>query len=739
MIPFVCDDGRMEELKQAGLARRARGETFARLESDHYLTAYMANVSKPPLLREALALEAKCARQEIIIYPDEVIVGREAREAFDYDFLRAIRLWSDRLPQERQDAPPSAEASAYVTTRLVREQLGPQEWAAMEAGLAATTYSSGHTILDMAWPLQVGLRGLDEAIEARRRFAQGLDTDYYAAMKATVRAMSAFIARHADQARSMAEREADSARRRELLAIADACVWIAWQPPRSFHEALQLAWLIHVLNGCDSLGRLDQYLWPYYRQDIRSGRLSREEAAYLLCCVWCKVLEGFSIQNLTLGGTDSEGEDATNDLTYLCLETTLRLRTPQPNLSLRISPQPPAELLPRALKTVACGLGVPALYNDEVIVRALEELGIPTADARGYALAGCSQVVIPGKSHFLCDDGVLNVAKCLELALNNGVDPLTGRQIGPPTGEPGDLAGFGDVLDALRRQIDHGAEMLARCMDANDRVFAQHSGHPLRSLLVHGCLERGVAFLQGGATYNGAQAECVGITNTADSLAAIRTLVYEERSLSLAELTQVLRSNWAGHEPLALRCRNRLPRFGNDDGRVDHPYSLIAEAVYRAARRWPCRRGGTVMPGSVVFTYHVDYGHLTGATPDGRRASEPLADSAGPSQGCARSGPTAIANSLAKVDQSLAPTCVVLNIMLTRSAFDPVKLASLIESYFSRGGMQMQINVADRQTLQLARANPEKYRDLTVRVGGYSAYFAELPGDLQGEIISRTA
>jgi len=740
-VKIRCDAARIERLKEAALVRRR--EYCTPLDSTLYLDAYLANLDQPPILREALALERKCAGQEILIFPDEVIVGREGREVFDFNFLGGLYLRGDW--QEVAARGPAGlserlqQAEALVTRRRTREALAPAERDSMEAGLAATIFVAGHMVLDWGWLLRVGVDGLAQAVEARQRFRPGLDPAFYAAMQATVRAISTFISRHAEAARAQVAAEPDPARRAELEGIAACCAWVAHRPPRTFYEALQLMWLVYVLAGCDSLGRFDQYLWRFYERDLREGRLTREEAGYLLQCTWCKVLEGFGIQNLTLGGTDEEGEDAANDLTLLCLETTRALRTPQPNLALRLFARSTPALRAAAMETIALGLGVPALYNDEVIIPGLQDLGIPLAEARDYCLAGCSQVVIPGRSHFLCDDGVLNAAKCLELALNNGQDLRTGKQLGPRTGAPDELADMRRLLAAFDRQVEHAAEVLGACLDANERTLAESCGYPLRSLLIHDCLESGQGLWQGGARYNAAQAECIGITTAADSLSAIQQLVYEDHTCSLAELTEILRRNWEGREALALYCRNKLPKFGNDDDRVDELYARVADVVYRAVRAQPCRRGGMIIPGSVIFSYHVDWGRRTGATPDGRRAGQPLADSAGPAQGANRRGPTAIINSMAKFDQSLAPTCVVLNLMFSRSAFQPGQLSSLIETYFAHGGMQAQINVVDKDLLRQAQERPEEFRHLTVRVGGYSAYFGELPRELQDEILTRNA
>ena len=742
-MPFECDSARLQRLKSASLQRRRQRRQLA--PSTFFLDAYLANQHKPPILREALALEALWAQQPVAIAADQLLLGLPYRERFDLHAGAGVVLRTDGLRsgllaplEERRLAVRLQGVRRWVTRDRIRRRLTAQHRHALQAGLVATQFWGGHQVPDYELVLQKGLRGLAARVEARSRTRDGLDADLHQALLVSVRALSTLIARYGEQARVQARSEPSAGRSRELDAMAEQCARLAQEPPHSFWEALQLAWFVHLVTDCDSLGRLDQYLFPFYERERAAG-LTREQAGYLLQALWLQIVATGGIQNLTIGGCDRDGRDATNDLTYLCLEATRALRTPQPNLSLRIGRDAPRELLLVAADTIAGGMGVPALYNDRVIISALGGRGIAPADANDYALAGCSQVVIPGRSHFGCDDGVLNAAKCLELALNDGRDPGTGRQIGPHTGRPEDLRDFAGVVAACKRQMWHAAVLLGGLVNANDRGYAELCGYPLRALLTQGCLEAGKGIWEGGALYNAIQAECVGITNTADALAAIKAVVYEDRALTLAQLADLLRRNWQGHEAVRLYCRNRLPKFGNEDEFVDLLYADVARTVYSAVSQQPCRRGGTLMPGSVVFTYHISFGAKTGATPDGRKRGEPLADSAGPARGAARRGPTAVLNSMLRFDQGLAPTCVVLNIMFDRTAFRPALLADLVQSYFERGGMQIQVNVADVEALRRAQRRPYDYPELTVRVGGFSAYFVELERAVQDDIIARTA
>ncbi|MGQ9684241.1 MAG: pyruvate formate lyase family protein [Anaerolineae bacterium] len=737
------DSARLQRLKATALQSRRQQPRLPM--STYFLDAYLANQDKPPILREALALEALWAQQPLTITPGQLFLGLPYRERFDLHAGTGLTLRTEGLAtgilasrEERRLAARLRSARRWVTReRLWRRLTAPQR-RALQAGLVATQMWGGHQVVDYETVLQEGLCGLAARVEMRSRTREGLDADLHQALIVSVRALSTLIARYGEEARTRGRSEPSASRARELEIMAEQCCWLAQGPPRSFWEALQLAWFIHLATDCDSLGRLDQYIWPFYERERAAGA-TRAQAGYLLQALWLQVVATGGIQNLTIGGCGRDGSDATNELTYLCLEATRALQTPQPNLSLRIGCDAPKELLLAASETIAGGLGVPALYSDRTIIPALEARGIAPADARDYALAGCSQVVIPGRSHFGCDDGVFNAAKCLELALNDGRDPGTGRQIGPRTGKPEELRDFAGVVAALKRQIWHAAVLLGALVNASDRGYGEMCGYPLRTLLTQGCLEEGKGIWEGGALYNAIQAECVGITNTADALAAIKAVVYEDRALNLPQLVELLRRNWRGQETVRLYCRNRLPKFGNEDEFVDGLYADVARTVYGAVSQQPCRRGGMLMPGSVVFTYHIDFGAKTGATPDGRKRGEPLADSAGPARGAARRGPTAVLNSMLRFDQGLAPTCVVLNLMFDRTAFRPTHLADLVQTYFDRGGMQVQVNVADIETLRRAQRRPQDYPELTVRVGGFSAYFVELERTVQDEIITRTA
>ena len=389
-----------------------------------------------------------------------------------------------------------------------------------------------------------------------------------------------------------------------------------------------------------------------------------------------------------------------------------------PNLCLRIRSDSPGKLWEEVYENLSTGQALPALYNESLIIKMLENCGIEKEDALDFALAGCSQVIIPGKSSYACDMGEYNVLKCLELALHDGFEKL---------------------LNAYRRQVKFAIEM-GVAINNKDLVIRRDDCSCVRSMLTQDCLEKGKSIFQGGARYYGIQNEIIGLTNTANSLMAIKKVVYEDQQLSLQELVAILDQNYQGYEDLRQQLINRIPKFGNDVDEVDKIRAEVTKEFYEELNSYKAELGGYHMPGEVIFHYHISHGKEAIASPDGRLAYEPLADSAGPSQGTDMEGPTAIINSMLKLPLVLNKTCCSLNMKFSKTLWSTgkEKIINLFRSYFERGGYQLQVNVVDRETLLEAKRNPEKYRSLVVRVGGYSAYFVHLAPEIQDEIITRT-
>jgi formate C-acetyltransferase len=393
------------------------------------------------------------------------------------------------------------------------------------------------------------------------------------------------------------------------------------------------------------------------------------------------------------------------------------------------------------METIAGGTGTPALYQDAPAIAGLIRLGIPEAEARDYCPAGCSQTVVPGRAHFMNDAGVYNAAKVLDLVLHDGYDTRLEVQVGPHTGQPEALNSYEQLEEAVHRQLAYFAEMEAAVNNLNYRHFAATEGYALRSLFTRDCVARGRSIWHGGARYNGIQLEIPGLTNLADSLAAIQDLVYEQQLITLPELVAILDADWEGGQALRAAAQ-AAPKFGNDDPRVDRIRARLTVYLYQALREQPAAGGGRYIPGEVIFVYHEGGGHQTGATPDGRQAGQILADSAGAAQGQDQRGPTALMRSVAALPHDFGTTSIVLNLKFDRVLFDTAgeraRLIDLVQGYFALGGLQVQINVLDHQALLDAQANPAAFTDLVVRVGGFSAYFTTLSRDLQDDIIART-
>jgi formate C-acetyltransferase len=532
-------------------------------------------------------------------------------------------------------------------------------------------------------------------------------------------------------------------------------------PARTFHEALQSFWFVHLILNLETNsyaigpGRFDQYLYPYYQADTDAGRLTPEQARELLACLWVKfneltvVKEGGTakasttyndFQNLNLAGQTVDGRDATNKLSYLCLDVTGRLKLPQPQISVLISEKTPDRFLMKASEVISLGFGMPAVFNDDEKVQALLHKGKTLEDARLGGINGCVELVVQGKDD-MASSGYLSMPKCLELALNSGVDPLTGIQLGPQTDSPSDLISFDQLMDAFEQQLAHAIDLKVVYDGIARRAYAEFCPVPFTSLLISDCLEKGREYHDGGARYNLPLICGVGTGTMADSLAAIKKLVYDDKKVSLEELAVAMRANFAGHERLQQMLLNRASKWGNGDDYVDALAHDVVELFCDELEKHHNAEGVPYAANMIPTTTHVWFGSLTGATPDGRLADTPLSEGISPVQGMDTNGPTAVVRSMARLDH--ARCCgTLLNMKFHPSALSGEeglrKFAHLVRTYFKLGGHHMQFNVVSAETLRAAQENPEEYRSLIVRVAGYSDYFVRLSRELQDEIISRT-
>ena len=745
--------------------------------------------AEPPPLQRAHALAHLLERQTIWLGPGELIVGEKGpapKATPTYPELCCHSLADLDLLDGREKIPfaVSAETRAvydreiipFWRGRSIRDALFAAmtaEWqAAYDAGVFTEFMEQrapGHTVLDDKI-YRRGLRDFQAEIEAARAglaAAEGPDAaarrTELEAMRISADALVRFAERHAARARELAARERDPLRRGELARIAEVCARVPAHAPRDFWEAIQAYWFTHLgvtieLNTWDAFspGRLDQHLRPFYEAGLADGSLTRERAAELLQCLWIKfnnqpappkvgVTAAESgtytdFAQVNLGGVRPDGGDGVSELTFLLLDVVEDMRLLQPSASIQVSERSPDAFLDRAARIIATGFGQPSVFNHDLIVRELVRQGKTLADARCGGSSGCVEVGAFGKENYNLT-GYFNLPKVLELALHDGVDPRTGRRIGPATGDPRGWAGFDDLFAAFEAQVRHLVAVKARGNDAIERLFAERMPAPFLSLLIDDCVARGRDYHDGGARYNTTYIQGVGLGTVTDALSAVRRHVFEDRSVSMEELLAALDADFAGRERLRQLLLNRTPRYGNDDDAADQVMVRVFEAYFAAVDGRPSTKGGTYHINLLPTTVHVYFGAVLGATPDGRRAGTPVSEGVSPVQGADRHGPTAVLRSVAKMDQ------VRTGGTLLNQKFTPALLAdetgrrglrALVRTYFRLGGHHVQFNVVDADTLRAAQAHPEEHRALIVRVAGYSDYFCDLGRALQDEIIART-
>ncbi|MGQ9524831.1 MAG: pyruvate formate lyase family protein [Armatimonadota bacterium] len=737
------------------------GEPFAR--------SYMQNDHLAQPLRIALGVQAAWSEMPLDIHPEHTFVGHTWKPSVaGYNFGGGVYCRED-IARELIDSTHDPEIRAFLdqvvsyfrgqtTGDKISQRLKERGLSGAEGVFWAGGWG-GHGLVDYGKVLRLGAVGLKAEVE-RQAALRGFDLDappapngppprgtdeytrqWYQALRVTCDTLCIVGDRFAEEALRRAEQEPDLATRRQLVQIADVCSRVPRYPARTWREALQSFWLIFCFEGIDSPGRFDQYMYPFYRASIDSGELTREQAFDLLEQLWFR-FEEVRAWNLCVGGQTPDGRDATNDLSYMILELVKKHRFRAPNVTMRCHPGTPPELWRLACECISTGVAMPALYNDEAVIPALQRFGIPLEHARDYAMNGCNQIDIQGKSHMGLEDGELSLVKCLELALNDGFCPVHKRQVGPKTGDPRAFTSFDDLMRAYKQQVEYFTRRIVEIANTSQEVYGEHAPEAFRSLLTEGCIESGRDFKAGGPLYNHAQVLTQGIANAADSLMAVKTLVFDRREITMDELLSALSANFEGHEDLRQRLLH-CPKYGNDHDDVDSIAKEIVEHFFMELMKYRTWRGGGIYGGgSSVYVRGIPFGQNVGATPEGRFAHTPLADSVGPVQGRDRSGPTAVLNSVSKIDSSLFQSGYVLNLRFAKSSLTGpdalAKLEALVKAFFARGGQQVQINVLNADDLRRAKENPDEYRSLVVRVGGFSEYFVNLSPELQDEIITRT-
>lgn len=798
--------------------------------------SYQATEGKPMITRRAEAFAHILRHIPIIIRDEELIVGSstiaprgcQTYPEFSYQWLE------DELDTvETRSADPFyiaeetkqelREVHKYwkgkTTSELATSYMAPEAIKAIEHNIFTPGnyfYNGvGHVTVKYEEVLAIGYEGIMVKAQAELDRCQVGDHDYARrsrflnAVILSCQAVMEYAQRYAALAEKMAAECSDPVRRNELEVIALNCSHVPARGAGSFYEACQSFWFVQQLLQLESSGhsispgRFDQYMYPYYKRDLDNGNITREFAQELMDCIWVKLndlnkcrdaasAEGFAgyslFQNLIAGGQNKDGEDVTNDLSIMCIQASMHVHLPQPSLSVRVWNGTPHEFLIKAAELTRTGIGLPAYYNDEVIIPALQNRGLSLEDAREYNIIGCVEPQKAGKTDGWHDAAFFNMCRPLELVFSNGMDK--GELVGIPTGDVTKMTTFEEFYDAYKKQMDYCISLLVNADNAIDVAHAERCPLPFLSSMVDDCIKRGLSVQEGGAVYNFTGPQGFGIANMADSLYAVRQLVYRDRKVSMEEYKEALVWNYGKgidsqtaadmtasilkemeHQGCTIdetavksvletvlamkpsedqKARfeeihhmiNEVPKFGNDIPEVDYFARDVAYTYTRPLQNYKNPRGGQFQAGLYPVSANVPLGGQTGATPDGRYAHTPVADGVSPSAGKDVNGPTAAANSVARLDHFIVSNGTLFNQKFHPSALAGreglEKFTALIRSYFDQKGMHMQFNVVDRDTLLDAQKNPEKYKHLVVRVAGYSALFTTLSRSLQDDIIRRT-
>jgi len=741
-----------------------------------------------PVMR-ALTFKHLCEKKTIYIGDNELIVGERGPSpkavptfpeltCHSVEDLRTLNdrkmtcfaISKDDIHTYEQDVIP------YWHGKSMRDRVFnqvPKEWQnAYEAGLFTEFMEQrapGHTtldgiiyekgMLDFKSDIQKALIALDYLNDQEA-------TDKAEELKAMDIACDAtilFAERHAALADARAVSETDPERKAELQKIAGVCRRVPAHAPQDFWEAIQMYWFVHLgtiteLNGWDAMspGHLDQHLFPFYLKGLSAKTLNREKAKELISCFWIKVNNhpappkvGVTAKesgtyndftNINLGGLTRDGDDGVNDVSYIILEVIDELHLLQPQSNVQISEKTPDRFLQQAIRVISKGFGYPSVFNTDAVVMEQTRVGKSIEDAREGGCSGCVETGAFGKEAYLLT-GYLNVPKLLELALCNGVDPVSGKVVGVKTGDPMTFETLDDLYEAFERQLHHIVDMKIRVNNYIERMFAVNSPAPFLSVVIRDCIKNGKDYYNGGPRYNTNYIQCCGIGTITDSISAIKKHVFEDKTIAMDTLLYALRNNFEGQEALRLRLLNKTPFFGNDDDRADTIMQQIYGSLYNAIDGKPNTKGSTYHLNMLSTTCHIYFGKKLGATPNGRFAEKPISDGTSPSHGADHHGPTAVIKSLSKMDQ-IKSGGTLLNQRFLPSTLekdeDIVKLSHLIRTYFKLKGHHIQFNVVGTDTLKKAQAAPDDYRDLLVRVAGYSDYFVDLDEFHQQEILERT-
>ena len=740
-------------------------------------------------MHRAMAFKHLIERRTICINPGELIVGEKgptAKASPTFPELCCHSLQDLKILNQREKIPFTVSEETRETYQkaiipywegksmrdLIFREMTDEWKSAYEAGIFTEFMEQrapGHTVLDDKI-YKKGFIDFKVDIQNSLDHLDYLNDDFAYAKQEELKAMLVcadviirFAERHAELAEELAAQETNPQRKTELIRIAEVCRRVPAYAPRDFQEALQSYWFVHLgvtyeLNTWDAFnpGHLDQHLYPFYQSGLENGTLTREIAEELLQCFWIKFNNqpappkvGITAEEsgtytdfaqINTGGLLTDGSNGVNEVTYLILDVIEEMRLLQPSSSIQVSKKNPNRFIKRAAKIIRTGFGQPSVFNSDLIVQELVRQGKSVADARAGGSSGCVEVGAFGKENYNLT-GYFNIPKILELTLYNGKDPRTGKQLGLQTGDARNFGSFEDLFTAFKQQLDYFIEIKVRGNQVIERLFAAYMPCPFLSILIDDCISTGKDYHDGGARYNSSYIQGVGLGSITDALAAIRYHIFDQKMISMAQLLEILKNDFVGHEDLRQLLLNKTPKYGNDNDYADQIMIEVFEAYYQAIEGRKNTKGGNYHINLLPTTVHVYFGSVMGAMPDGRKAGLPVSEGISPVQGMDRHGPTAVLRSAAKMDHARTGG-TLLNQKFTpqilESDEDLDKLVQLIRSYFRLDGHHIQFNVIEAATLRKAKENPAEYRDLIVRVAGYSDYFCDLTEALQDEIIART-
>ena len=730
-----------------------------------------------------------CKKKTIYIGKDELIVGERGpvpkavptfpeltcHSVEDLHTLDTRELQSYHISQEDIDTY-EREVIPYWAGKTQRERIFnhvSKEWEeAYHAGVFTEFMeqrAAGHTAMDGKM-YHIGLLDLKERIQKK---IDSLDFIYdpeatdkqqeLEAMAISCDAAILFAERHAELADKMAAQETDPQRKKELEKIADVCRWVPAHAPRDLWEAIQMYWFVHLgtvteLNGWDSMnpGHLDQHLFPFYQKGVEEGTLTRDQAKELISCLWIKfnnqpappkvgvtALESGTYNdftNINIGGVDRNGNSAANEVSYIILEIQEELHELQPGLSIHIAENTPDDFLLEGIKVIRQGHGYPSVFNPDTYVKEMTRAGKSLEDAREGGCSGCIEVGAFGKEAYLLT-GYLNTPKILEITLHNGIDPETGKKLGLETGDPRTFKTFEELYDAWHKQMVYFVNLKLSVNNYIERMFSLYAPATFLSLFIDDCIDKGKDYYSGGARYNTTYIQCTGLGTITDCFTTLKKHVFEDQRYTMDEILEACRNNWEHEEVMRAYIRNHTPFFGNDDEYADSIAVRVYDDLVDAIEGRPNTRGGQTHLNMLSTTCHNYFGSVCGATPNGRFAHFAISDGTSPAHGSDSHGPTAVVKSLGKLDQTKSGG-TLLNVRfvpaLLKREEDMRKLGHLIRTYFRHGGHHIQFNIVDTATLLDAQKHPDQYRDLLVRVAGYSDYFNDMTEQLQNEIIART-